>query len=440
MIRLEVAGRHIPVTSAEMVVGSEPGAAVRLEGPGVLPRHVLIRATPDGAVAVQPAVPEAVVAVNGIRLGTDPTPVLHGDKITVAGEEILVVEADAVGSTQFMSVEGLAGAPRRRPAAPTPAGGSALRGRLVSLTDGREYRVEAELVFGREAGCDVVVTGKDVSRRHAQIVRGAEGYVIHDSSTNGTFVNGDRIEGPRALARADVIRIGTDDFRFYPETAPPPPPVYDTPAGAQQRLSDTMMGLPAYTPPAPTPPRPDAAVEPLASLLIRNGPQKGDRIPIRVPVVNIGRAEYNDIVLADESVSSTHAKLLRRDDIWVVVDVGSTNGTFVEGERVTAEAAIAPGTTLRFGELSVLFDPADAPDAEEAGGTKVIQALVVPDTPALAEPPAAATPPAPAPAPRRAPRPIVAAPRRRRSPAIWLVPVLLVLAAAVAAFVLLRGQ
>jgi pSer/pThr/pTyr-binding forkhead associated (FHA) protein len=387
---------------------------------------------------VQPAVPEAEVAVNGIRLGSDPTPLLHGDKITVAGEEILVVEADAVGSTQFMSVEGLTSGSRPRAVAPTPSAGSGLRGRLVSLTDGREYRVDAELVFGREAGCDVVVTGKDVSRQHAQIVRGAEGYVIHDSSTNGTFVNGDRIEGPRALARADVIRIGTDEFRFYPETPPAPPPVYDTPAGAQQRLSDTMMGLPAYAPPSRTPPRPEAAVEPLASLLIRNGPRKGERIPIRVPVVNIGRAEYNDVVLVDESVSSAHAKLLRRDDIWVVVDVGSTNGTFIEGERVAEEAAIAPGTTLRFGELSVLFDPADAHEEAEEGGTKVIQALVVPDAPQPV--PAAATPATAAPAPRRAPRPIVAAPPRRRSPAIWLVPVLLVLAAAVAAFVLLRGR
>src|SRR5205823_10108918 len=79
-------------------------------------------------------------------------------------------------------------------AAPRPGGKPAAigtsGGRVVSLTDGREYVITgASLVFGREAGCDVVVSGKDVSRRHAEIVHTPRGYVVVDSSTNGTFVN-----------------------------------------------------------------------------------------------------------------------------------------------------------------------------------------------------------------------------------------------------------
>src|SRR5207245_10208431 len=82
-------------------------------------------------------------------------------------------------------------------------------GRIVSLTDGREYVIAGpSLVFGREAGCDVVVAGKDVSRRHAEIVQTPRGYLLVDSSTNGTFVNETRVEGQRVLQRADVIRIG----------------------------------------------------------------------------------------------------------------------------------------------------------------------------------------------------------------------------------------
>ena len=63
-------------------------------------------------------------------------------------------------------------------------------------------------MLGRDAGCDVVVPGNDVSRRHAQIELGEAGYVLVDTSTNGTFVNGTRIEGSRVLQRADVIRVG----------------------------------------------------------------------------------------------------------------------------------------------------------------------------------------------------------------------------------------
>src|SRR5213076_3612194 len=102
-------------------------------------------------------------------------------------------------------------------------------GRVVSLTDGREYVITgASLVFGREAGSDVVVPGKDVSRRHAEIVQTAQGYLLVDSSTNGTFVNDERVQGQRILQRADVIRIGEENFRFYADvitSAPAPQPV-----------------------------------------------------------------------------------------------------------------------------------------------------------------------------------------------------------------------
>ena len=48
------------------------------------------------------------------------------------------------------------------------------------------------LVFGRDAGSDVVVAGTEVSRRHAEIEATPEGYVLNDLSVNGTYVNGER--------------------------------------------------------------------------------------------------------------------------------------------------------------------------------------------------------------------------------------------------------
>jgi pSer/pThr/pTyr-binding forkhead associated (FHA) protein len=120
----------------------------------------------------------------------------------------------------------------------------------------------------------------------------------------------------------------------------------------------------------PTPVSPEAA--PIASLLVRTGSMRGKRLPVRVPVVNIGRADYNDVVIGEPSVSTTHAKLQRRDDIWVLTDLGSTNGTFVEGEPVTGETALTPGTTLRFGEVAVLFEPLDDKPSRPLPGTQII--------------------------------------------------------------------
>src|SRR5260370_18799092 len=107
---------------------------------------------------------------------------------------------------------------------------------------------------------------------------------------------------------------------------------------------------------------------PLASFLVRTGALIGQRLVVRPPVVNIGRADYNDLVLPDPSVSTSHAKLQRREGVWVLVDLDSTNGTFVDGEQVKGDAPLAPGALVRFGEVQLVFDPTDAAHAVAKGG------------------------------------------------------------------------
>jgi pSer/pThr/pTyr-binding forkhead associated (FHA) protein len=386
MMHLEFGGARIPVPAGETIIGSAPGCAVMLEGEGILPRHAIVQGTPQGAAALRAASPEAEIIVNGVRLGLDPTPVLHGDKIQIGSHEILAVDSRRVGHTQLFDSGAFADlTPVRTVAQTTPAG--ATGGRLVCLTDGREYTMSGpSLVFGRDAGSDVVVTGTEVSRRHAEIQATADGYVLNDLSVNGTYVNGERVGRQHLLARADVIRIGHDEFRFYADVAAPPvsrgrrsvPPVTapQPPTGAGARLSDTLLGMPQPVPSATaTPTSPQVA--PLASLLVRNGAMKGRRLAVKVPVVNIGRADFNDVVISDPSVSTSHAKLQRRDDIWILSDLGSTNGTFVEGERVSGEVALGPGTTVKFGEVAVLFEPLDAAaPIRRSSGTQVMSAAI----------------------------------------------------------------
>ena len=153
-----------------------------------------------------------------------------------------------------------------------------------------------------------------------------------------------------------------------------------------------------------------------------------------VPVINVGRADYNDLVLADPSVSTMHAKLQRRDGVWILSDLGSTNGTFMEGEPVVSETALAPGATVRFGEVSVLFEPLDAPESPAAPAeTRVMPRLVEPTPyPVPPAPPVVTERPARSPASRR---PVPPPPPRRR--VSWVtVTLLMALAAAAAAYLL----
>jgi hypothetical protein len=149
----------------------------------------------------------------------------------------------------------------------------------------------------------------------------------------------------------------------------------------------------------------------LASFLVRGGALKGQRLAVKTPVVNIGRADYNDLVLPDESVSTTHAKLQRREGVWVLVDLDSTNGTFIDGDQIKGEAPLAPGATVRFGDIALVFEPTDdGADVARGGGTRVMEQMVMspaPTKPGPAIPAAPAKSPAPKPA---AAKPAVAKP------------------------------
>ena len=122
------------------------------------------------------------------------------------------------------------------------------------------------------------------------------------------------------------------------------------------------------------------APQALAKFLIRSGSLKGQRLYVKVPIVNIGRAEYNDLVVPDDSVSSQHAKLTRREGIWILTDLGSTNGTMVDGERITSDTPIAPGAFVRFGDIQLVFEPTDD-DAgmDKQAGTRAISAIKISD-------------------------------------------------------------
>ena len=486
MLQLEFGGRTISIPTGDSAIGADPAGLVAL--PGAQPKHLVLKGAADGTVSVLPQA-GAEVLLNGVKIGTDPHPVLHGDKLMVAGHELLLVDPKRSGSTQYVNANDLAAAISSKKAGPSSAG--MVNGRLVSLTDGREYAIGAgRAVIGRDAECDVVIESKSVSRKHAEIMGTDKGYLLVDLSTNGTYVNGEKIAGQKVLARADVIRVGDADLRFYadppkggqpaapqaPAAAPAPaapatpvPPKASDPGGPRATMPNpTPKPAPPGPPPAPAAPArlndtmhgtPAAAAPPgpLASILVRSGTKKGQRIQIRVPVVNIGRAEYNDIVLPEESVSTQHAKLQRRDGIWILIDLGSTNGTFVDGERIEGETPLAPGSTVRFGDASVVFEPDD--DALGLGkggaGTKVMGAMKLdapapaPAAPAPSKPAAVPAPAAPAPsrpaAKPPASKPAGAKPAPKPAPAAdggapkWLIPVIaLVVIAAVAAFFLLK--
>ncbi|MHB1298340.1 MAG: FHA domain-containing protein [Gemmatimonadaceae bacterium] len=414
---LQLQDRQFPLSAGESTIGAYEGAAVRLPGSDSEARAIVTVGA--SGLVIRRANPTSVVLVNGVQLGAEPSPLLHGDRVEIAGHELRVGEDQKGGSTQFVSASEIAAviAGGAAPKKPTMATG----GRLVSLVDGREYTVvDAGITFGREVGHDVVIASSQISRRHASLAPGPDGYVLTDHSTNGIWVNGQRMGDTQVLGRGDVIKMGTEEFRFYadvakaaaavapvsaaPIAAPAPaaaPVVVAAPVAAAPAPVAPAAVAPAPVAPPPVAPAPAApARAPLAVLeVIAEGPFKGRKFELHSALTNIGRGDHNDIALKDESVSDSHAKLQKRGDGWWIVDQGSTNGTYVGGRRVQSEQRIEGAPDLRFGGIKMTFRAAAVP-VEDGSGTRAIAAVNIDAarraaasrTPSLAKVPAAVVP------------------------------------------------
>ena len=86
------------------------------------------------------------------------------------------------------------------------------------------------------------------------------------------------------------------------------------------------------------------------SLTVTEGPLSGTSLPLRESGTLIGRNPECALVLDDDFASGRHARIFEREGAWYVEDLGSTNGTFLGSQRLTAPVAVEAGTVLRIGK------------------------------------------------------------------------------------------
>ncbi len=254
---------------------------------------------------------------------------------------------------------------------------------------------------------DLIVPVPQVSSRHAELARTSRGYLIRDlHSTNGTFVNGQRVQ-VAYIQPGDRLALGSYEFVFDQELAArldglethsehqDQPPiiigrddvadvVLDAPQISRQHVRLTPLGERSWR------------VEDLGSA---NGTFVNDRhhridksivseedvlflgsyrfpltrireflhvdepslpsgalaLPAGQPVITFGRGEDNDVVLEAPQISRYHARLLRTADGVFLEDLGSANGTFIDGDRIH-RAPVESGQTISLGSYAIRLD------------------------------------------------------------------------------------
>ena len=170
------------------------------------------------------------------------------------------------------------------------------------------------LTVGRLADNDIVIPRQSVSRHHARITPVEGGYWITDlDSRNGTQLNGERFRGEaRWLSNGDTVVVGGDALRFV--------------TGQETQYAGR------------------------SDLVVRT-----ELIAFPAGRLTIGRDASNDVALDDPNVSRFHAEVVREADAVMLRDLGSRNGTRVDGTPAR-HATLSPGSEIGIGPYRLVFD------------------------------------------------------------------------------------
>jgi ABC-type multidrug transport system ATPase subunit len=331
-----LAGRVREIGDRETVLGRDPASAQVVFGPedrGVSRRHALL-VHEKGALLLRDLKSAAGTFLGDERVAE--AELRDGDvfelgrggprvKVELEEQGTLVMPASASPVLAPPSV------PRPRAAPPLALSpGSKLR--LTFLSGSRQGSfldlAGSVIHMGRAEG-NTVWTPDDrmVSAQHAKIVRLEDGFVLMDlESTNGTLLNGQRVERA-SLANGDVVALGTGGPEVRVEVLAPP---------RAARASQATVVIPHFA---------DLAGRRTAAAFLRE-------VPLDRDFITVGRGEDVDLRLDSPIVSRTHARIERHDGALAVVDLGSSNGTYI-GSRRVERAALAPGDRIVVGPFQI---------------------------------------------------------------------------------------
>lgn len=249
---------------------------------------------------------------------------------------------------------------------------------LEGPDSGLRIAVSDRVVLGRDQSADVPLSDLEISRRHARLTLDGADLVVEDlGSMNGSFVNEDRISGRRTLQPGDRVRLGTTvlEVRPAPEPARPEPtttpertkarPIPDvdhTRAGEVPDIDLTRAGEAVdvgviRVPDAGVAESPSLAATasaPAGELRIIAGPLAGQTMPLRAKI-RLGRDLGCDIVLSNEEISRRHAEITSETGHVRINDLGSTNGTYVNGERLIGTRGLQGGDRIELGSTTIVY-------------------------------------------------------------------------------------
>ena len=220
-------------------------------------------------------------------------------------------------------------------------------GKLILLAEdgpGQEFSLgKARITLGRATTNDIVLSDERISRLHTRLECSSRGCTLLDlGSSNGSYVNDIRVER-MLLQPGDLIRLGDSQFRFerHSPLQQSGVTVIDAEADLDKALDEEIL--------------PFSVNETSQPRLVVVTPRRTWEVPLGdIDVLSIGRTDENDLVLEHQRVSRRHAEVQRKGGIYVLRDLGSTNGTW-QGEERVDQLILQDGDELRIGEATLVY-------------------------------------------------------------------------------------
>jgi pSer/pThr/pTyr-binding forkhead associated (FHA) protein len=192
--------------------------------------------------------------------------------------------------------------------------------------------------IGRSPDNDISIPERHVSRQQAVITFRDGVFIISDlGSANGTFVNDTRLSTPTPLVHGDKIRLYV--------------PVLEFSAVVSEEEQEVVRRTGTIIVPKVGSGRP--------RLVITAGAQEGKEYVLFEDKITIGRQTTDtewDIALQDRAISRPHCRLSLKEGAWALMDLGSANGTNLNGNMVTAQpVALKDGDVIAVGSTTLIF-------------------------------------------------------------------------------------
>jgi pSer/pThr/pTyr-binding forkhead associated (FHA) protein len=121
--------------------------------------------------------------------------------------------------------------------------------------------------------------------------------------------------------------------------------------GTQRRRRAQRKARPPRVAPPPAPRRSGRVSRSTPQqMVVTAGPLAGKTFPLTDAQITIGRADDATLVLTDDYASTRHARIFPQDGQWIVEDLGSTNGTYLDRQKVTQPTPVSVGVPIRIGK------------------------------------------------------------------------------------------